>query len=267
VSDRGIGRESRVDMDLDDLRDGAYPVATCSLRRVAGRWLFADQERAAIQAHWTRRVHENPGFFNGTVHVMTAARLAGGHFEGTLVETDFASSLYWRETGHRDRTVVDCFGSAILVSTDGALIYGRQAPGHVNAGLAYPPGGFIDGGDVEAGGRVDLDGSIGRELGEETGLDPATLVREPGYLAIRDGALLSIGVLYRSHAPAAQLIDSVNRHLAQQADRELAELVALRQVADISAHPMPSYARRLAQALLPRLSPLTRNGGSGVDAK
>jgi len=241
-------------MDLHKLRDGARHVATCSLRRVAGTWPFADQEQAAIRAHWARRVGENPGFFNGTVHVMTTATLAGGHFAGTLVETDFASSLYWRETGYRDRTVVDCFGSAILVSADGALIYGRQAPGHVNAGLVYPPGGFIDGGDVGPDGHVDLDGSIGRELREETGLDPATLQRAPGYLAIRDGALLSIGIIYRGHATAARLIDAVNRHLSQQADQELAELVALTQAADLSAYPMPGYARQLAQTLLSRLN-------------
>ncbi|WP_204278261.1 NUDIX hydrolase, partial [Escherichia coli] len=49
-----------------------------------------------------------------------------------------------------------------------------------NAGKIYFPGGTPDLGDV-VGSRVDLDGSVRRELAEETGLSPEELTIEDGF--------------------------------------------------------------------------------------
>ncbi len=137
---------------------------------------------------------------------MTSGALQDDCLDGVLAATDFAASLYWRETGYRDQAVVDCFGSAIFLGSDGALIYGRQSAGHINAGMLYPPGGFIDERDIGRGGAVDLDASIAREITEETGLNPTALRRDRGFLVTRYGPLLSIGVIYQLTLPG-ELVD------------------------------------------------------------
>ena len=235
-----------------DIPDGVYRISACALRRTGERWAFADREQTAIQRHWVRRSAETPAFFNGCVYVMVEATLDHDSFAGRLVETDFASSLYWRETGYRDPTVVDCFGSALLIGADGALIYGRQAPGHVNSGLIYPPGGFIDRNDIGRDGAVDIDGSVNREISEETGVDPAQLTRDAGYIVARDGPLLSVGIIYRCGAASHDLIAQIMTRLSAESAPELEALVALTCKADLAAHQMPGYARRLAEALLPQ---------------
>ena len=234
-----------------DIPDGVHPIAACSIHRRAGTWPFAEQERAAISQHWNQRSAENAGFFNGRVHIMTQCARDGTHLSGELVETDFATSLFWRDTGYRDATVLDCFGSAILVGADGALIYGRQASGNVNAGLIYPPSGFIDRRDIAPDGRVDFDHGIGRELVEETGLDLAQLKREPGYVIVHDGPLLSVGIVYRAAVPAAKLVNEITARLTREEQPELVEVIALTRRSDLEAHAMPNYARRLAAYMLP----------------
>ena len=234
-----------------EIPEGVHRVQECLIQCGAASWPFASQEESAIRRHWVRRSAENPKFFNGGVYIMISGGLRQGYLEGRLAATDFAASLYWRETGYRDRTVVDCFGSAIFLGSDGALIYGRQSPGNINAGMLYPPGGFIDRRDVGNCGAVDLEGSVAREVREEMGLDPAALSRDAGYLVTRDGPLLSIGVMYRLATPAEKFCAQANRRLANESLPELEALVALGRAADAAAHAMPSYARRIAMALLP----------------
>ena len=233
-----------------DIPEGVYLINACALRRTAEPWAFAERERTAIERHWVRRAAVTPGFFNGRVFVMVAGSCVGDRLEGHLAETDFASSLYWRETGFRDPSIVDCFGSALLIASDGALIYGRQAPGNVNSGMIYPPGGFIDRHDVGDDGRIDIDGSIVREIGEETRLDPTHLMRDPGYVVTRDGPHLSVGIIHRAPEPAQMLIDRILARLKLEAAPELEALIALRRKTDIGTHILPGYARRLAEALL-----------------
>ncbi len=233
-----------------EIPEGVHRVQKCSIRCGAASWPFASQEESAIRCHWSQRSAENPKFFNGCVYIMISGALRQGHIEGRLAATDFAASLYWRETGYRDRTVVDCFGSAIFLGSDGALIYGRQTPGNVNAGMIYPPGGFIDRRDIGSSGAVDFDGSVAREVMEETELDPAGLLRDGGYLVTRDGPLLSIGVIYRLAVPGEVFCAQINARLARGAAPELEALVTLDRAADAAAHAMPGYARRIAMALL-----------------
>ena len=233
-----------------DIPDGVYLISACTLRRTLEPWAFAERERTAIKRHWAQRSAATPGFFNGRVFVMVAGSCVGDRLEGHLAATDFASSLYWRETGYRDHSVVDCFGSALLIASDGALIYGRQAPGNVNSGMIYPPGGFIDRNDVGDDGRIDIDGSIIREIGEETRLDPAQFKRDPGYMVTRDGPHLSVGIIHRVPEPAQLLIDQIMARLKLEAAPELEALIALHRKTDLGMHKMPGYARRLAEALL-----------------
>ncbi len=234
-----------------EIPEGVHRIRRYAIRCSTGSWPFARREEGAIRDHWTQRSTDNPKFFNGRVYVMTSGGLREDCLEGTLAATDFAASLYWRETGYRDRTVVDCFGSAILLGSDGTLIYGRQTPGHVNSGMLYPPGGFVDRRDIDSCGTVDFDGSIAREVAEELALRPDTLDRDAGYLLTRAGPLLSVGIIYRLAVPGREFCSQVRALLASDAAPELETLITLASATEAAAHAMPAYARKIATALLP----------------
>ena len=61
-----------------------------------------------------------------------------------------------------------------------------------NAGRRYPPGGFIDRGNVDPAGRVRMAASIARQIGEELGLSVGALERQPGFWLTQDGIHISI---------------------------------------------------------------------------
>lgn len=230
--------------------EGVHLIQTCAVRRVDEPWAFAVAHKEEIAAHWERRKRDNPKFFNGRVYITKEASLKDGELQGWLVEVDFASSLYWRETGFSDSSVVDCFAAAIILCTDNALIYGRQATGHVNSGLAYPPCGFLDQRDVHADGTVDLEASAAREVSEETGFTAAELQREPGFLVVRQGPFLCVGVRYRSPLTSAAFLEKVTARLRDEHDPELEAMIALKRPSDVDLHPMRDFAKWIAQHVL-----------------
>jgi hypothetical protein len=233
-----------------DLHESCVRVAGCALRVGCEPWPFAGQRSADIATYWHRTSAERPKLFDGTVYMLQDETLKEDHFRGTYSCTDFKSFLYWRDSGYPDRSVRDCFGSAVVRSAEGHVLLGRQTSGNVNAGLAYPPGGFIDKRDVGVDGVIDIDASIARELAEETGLDPLKLRREPGYLLTHSGMLVSIGIEWRSALPAAALRDRVVSHVRGQAVPELADIVIVRSASEIDETTTPRYAQVLLRALL-----------------
>ena len=233
-----------------DIPEGLHPIHAYAVRRVDQPWPFAVTHKEEIAQHWEQRKCENPKFFNGRVYIMIEASLQDGLLQGCVVETDFASSLYWRESGFADSSVVDCFAAAIILCADDALIYGRQAAGNVNAGLAYPPSGFLDPRDVRADGSVDLEASAAREVFEETGLTTVEIQRESGLLAVRQGPYLCIGVGFCSPLASAAFLETVTARLRDEHDPELEAMIVLKRQSDTELHPMRDYAKRIAQHVL-----------------
>ncbi len=237
----------------DRLPDGAHiKVSECRLRVTDEPWCFAIQNQAAIIGHWAQRLEHTPTFFNGRVHIMLRHSVTDDTFMADYARTDFASFLYWRDHGFGDPTVNDGFGSAVLRSSDGAMLLGVQGPGNLNSGRAYCPGGFIDVKDVGADNFIDIDASITREVTEETGLDAALWARTPGYLIARSGALIAIAVEWCSALDAVNLAAVVRQHLRSEPDAELNDVTMIASFADAMAAPTPGYVRVLARALLPR---------------
>jgi 8-oxo-dGTP pyrophosphatase MutT (NUDIX family) len=195
-------------------------------------------------------VAANPGFFNGAIQVLTSHEIADDTFTAAFATTDFASFVHWRGLGKSDTADRDCFGCAILRGSDGAILLGVQATGNLNAGRAYCPGGFIDPADVQADGTIDIDGSIAREIGEETGLTPDDLVRQPGYILTAAGISIAIGVEYRSPLTADALRAKILQHLATDATPELADVKIMRRPGDIAGIATSNYVRPLLTALL-----------------
>jgi 8-oxo-dGTP pyrophosphatase MutT (NUDIX family) len=222
-----------------------FSVASVELHVVDGRWEFAARHALNIDLHWQRRTAENPKFFNGVVHVLVSYSVSdAGVFSGSFVRTDFKSFLYWRETGWGDQTVMDAFGSALILSAEGRVLLGRQRKGNLNGDLCYPPGGFIDVRDIQPDGAIDLDGSVLREIIEETGLDDRALQRLGGYVVTIVGPVLSIAVPWKSRLPETDLISEITRHIEADPDGELLS-IALVDPGTVAGLAMPDYARTL----------------------
>lgn len=229
-----------------------FAVSGLDLRVVEGGWPFAERNKAEIDARWQARTRENPAFFNGVIHLLTEFSLDGGVLSGRFIRAEFKSFLYWRETGHADQTVMDAFGSGLILSSDDRMLLGRQRAGNLNSGLCYPPGGFIDGRDVRPDGRIDIEGSVAREIFEETGLATPAFERAGDYVVTIAGPSLSIAVPYRASLGGAALIDAVRAHIASDPGGELADVLLVDPGEQPVAAPMPAYA----QALLSRFAEL-----------
>lgn len=228
-----------------------FAVSSVDLRVIDGTWAFADRHIRDIETHWARRQRETPGFFNGSVVIMTAYAVSGDgrRLSAKFIRTDFRSFLYWRETGWRDESVMDGFGSALILSADGQVLLGRQSDGNLNSGLCYPPSGFIDARDIAADGGIDIDRSVARELHEETGLSAPVLSREGGYVVTIAGPTLSIAVPFRSPLAGDALLREADRHISSHAGSELAQFVLVAAGEPALGLSMPDYARALLTGL------------------
>lgn len=228
-------------------------VRNCCLRLGMSSWDFATERDAEISAHWARRKAENPDFFNGGILVMQSPRIESGTFFADLIETDFKSYLFWRESGFPEAGVFDGFGAALIRSVDGDVLLGQQGAGNINSGLAYLPGGFIDPRDVREDGAVSIDESIARELAEETGLDAEELQRWPGYYVTFCGPKISIAVEYRSALTADTLREVMLSRIADQDDPELEDIVAVSGEDLESSLAVAEYVRVLLPAVFSTL--------------
>jgi 8-oxo-dGTP pyrophosphatase MutT (NUDIX family) len=224
-------------------------IARCELTISEDHWPFAEREAARIDAHWEQVRTARPRLFNGKVFLLRDLAVRDGVAAGTFVRAQFKSFVYWRERGYVDASVRDGFGSSVIRSAEGHVLLGLQGEGYLNAGRAYPPGGMIDVRDT-AGGRVDIDASIARELAEETGLGPAGLQREPGYLLTQCGPLVSIAIEWRSALSAEALSAAILAHTWAQPSPELADVVIVRSADAIGDPRLPDYAGVLLRCVL-----------------
>lgn len=204
-------------------------------------WPFALERRGEIDAWFAERRRAQPQLFNGRVLMLCEYRIADGVMRGTFLETDYASFLAWLDWGLPATGVWDCFGAAAVVTDDGAVLLGEMGAHTANAGKIYFPSGTPDPSDV-AGGRVDLEASLARELQEETGLDAAAFAAEPGWRIVELPSRLVAVKVMRAPFDARALEARVSNYLAKQAEPELRALHLVRGSADITA-AMPDFVQ------------------------
>lgn len=233
-------RPEPTNASADDL---VIEVAHCRLRVEERTWAFAEQNKDEIDWCWAIESRDNPQFFNGTVMLLANWANRDG-FEGVLLPSEFKSVLYWRHLNFPETGVRDGFGSALIETSDGAIILGRQKPGNLNSGKTYLPGGFIDPRDCDDDGFVDIAASVQREVLEETGLTENDLTRDPDrYTIAFSGPHVSIAVRLIAKATADQIIPTVQQHIAQQSDPELEDVTAVFTSQDLDRLDTPRYAR------------------------
>jgi 8-oxo-dGTP pyrophosphatase MutT (NUDIX family) len=229
-------------------------ISDIDLRFIPGEWPLPAELRRKVDDHWQAQLARNPHMWNGRVLGSIAPGYPGGvevqdgRMTGTAVEGDFASFLAWRDWGFPEIGIRNLFGSALVLSGDGALIYGVMDRTTANAGKIYPPGGSLEPSDVRDGDVIDVIASIERELDEETGLSAGD-GRFEAMLAAFDGPRISIGRVYRFDASADELVALIAGNLARQDHRELERVVAIRTVADAADPAIMPYARSIAEHL------------------
>lgn len=210
------------------------PIARLDLVFEPRPWPFAAARRTEIDAHFADLKRHNPALWNGRVLLLHHYSVNTDIFQGAYLETDYASMLAWRDWGFPDRAIWNCFGMAAVRSVEGAFLLGVMAAHTANAGLTYFPAGTVDPDDV-VGGRIDLEGSLRRELAEETGLDIGQMNAQTGWHAVFAGPRIAVMKILQASESAAVLKRRALQHLADQTQPELADIRIARSRADIDA--------------------------------
>ncbi len=231
----------------------AAPIQIIELDRVEitverWQWEFAIRQRMEIDQHFARRQRERPTIWNGRVFLLNRYEISAGVLQGSSFETDYASFLAWYDWGFRDAGVFNVFAAAALRAADGAYLVGEMAQSTAAAGQIYFPSGTPDREDVGAEGALDLAGSVGRELLEETGLDIGALAAEPGWTLVRDSGFVALMKRLTACQNAAELRSRIMHHLANEAQPEFSDIRIVRGRADLDAR-MPRFVIAYLEAM------------------
>ncbi|WP_439496663.1 NUDIX hydrolase [Bosea sp. (in: a-proteobacteria)] len=207
-------------------------------------WAFARQNEAAIAAHWAAISAGKPAMFNGRIMLQHRAAIEGGVFRAGYFETDYAAFMTWRDAGHPGATIRNGFAMAALRATDGAFLCGRMGEHTANPGKIYFAAGTPDREDLRADGRLDLAGSVTRELCEETGLSLDEIAVGAGWTAVilpgRIAFMRPVALAW----PAAEARALMLSRIARQAEPELSDIVIIRSADDCDGLDMPPFMRR-----------------------
>lgn len=218
------------------------PIRQLDFVRESGPWAFAEANRPAIDAHFAGLQAAKPTLWNGRVLLLARHEVSDDVIRGAYKEIDFASFLWWRDTGFPDAAMRNAFAMGALRGADGGFVLGRMADWTANAGRIYFAAGTPDTGDVTATGEVDLDGSVMRELAEETGLGADDVAVMPGWHAVFAGPRIALMRPMAAEVDAETLAARIRRHLAGEERPELDDVVIARGPQDLS-EAMPPFLR------------------------
>lgn len=216
-------------------------------------WAFTHEHAAEIDRRWTAACAEKPSLFNGRVLLMHRGDLVREpdgrlSFHAAYLETEFKAFLAWRDMGMPDAGIRNGFGMAGLIGSDEAYVLGEMAAHTANAGAVYFASGTPDPSDV-ADGSVDIEGSVGRELLEETGIAPQDVIPEPGMTLVIDRHRIGFMKILRSPLTADVLKARIEAFLARETQPELSRIHIVRTPDDIGPNVQVSCAAFLRAKL------------------
>lgn len=203
-------------------------------------WPFATDRRREIDAHFARLRRERPGVWNGRVLLLNRFAISEHVLRGSCFETDYASFCAWRDWAPADAGAFNIFAAAAILTADGAYLIGEMGPETVGAGRLYFPCGTPEPEDIDASGRLDLEGNLRRELLEETGLDAGELAAEPGFQLVRDGGYIALLKTFRTPLDAPAMRSRIMKYIASEEHPELVDIHILRSAADFDP-AMPRF--------------------------
>lgn len=213
------------------------------------KWPFAEAKRAEISAHFAEQQRRLSHLWNGRVLIGANPAFAGERFSADYFEVDFASFLAWRDWDFPDKDVFNGFGMGALRASDGAFVLGEMGGQTANAGRVYFPSGTPDLDDVRDG-RLDIPGSVAREVEEETGLAPHEYRAAAHWDCIFTGVALAMIRTLDVDMPAAALRAKIEANLARQSEPELSAVHVVRSRGDLTG-TMPRFVTAWLEAQLP----------------
>jgi 8-oxo-dGTP pyrophosphatase MutT (NUDIX family) len=204
-------------------------------------WAFPREQRAAIDAFWAKRQAGAPAMFDGRVLLQHEGYAAGDIFRAKYFETSYSSFLAWLQMGVPGRLPRNGFAMAALRASDGAFLLGKMAENTANAGKVYFAAGTPDLEDVTSDGRVDLAGSVTRELMEETGLRLDEVRVGTGWTAVFAEKRIAFMREVAIDMPAHEVRLLILERMKTLHEEELSDIVIIRSMADCAPHNMPSF--------------------------
>jgi hypothetical protein len=211
-------------------------------------WPFADERRADIDAHFAVKQREKPKIWNGRILLARNPDFTGDRFSADYFEADFSSFLAWRDWGFPGEGVFNGFGMGAVRCSDGAFILGEMGQHTANAGRIYFPSGTPDLDDISEG-AVDMPGSVGREVEEETGLTPADYQAGAHWDCVVAGAAVAMIRILSVDGSGEALQARIEANLARQSQPELSAIHLVRATSDLTA-AMPRFVTAFIEAQL-----------------
>ena len=202
-------------------------------------WPFAAERRRDIDAHFAARQAEKPQMWNGRVLLGRKPAFSGDGFSAEAFEVSFASFLAWRDWGFPDKDVFDGFGMGALRCSDGAFALGEMGQQNATAGRIYFPSGTPDPDDVRDG-KLDISGSVAREMEEETGLTPADYRADPDWDVVVMGSIIAMMRILDVALTGEALRARIEANLARQQHPELSRIHLVRGPTDLTS-AMPRF--------------------------
>jgi 8-oxo-dGTP pyrophosphatase MutT (NUDIX family) len=214
-------------------------------------WSFADDPGGRVADYWRRRSAANPALYDGIVLLANRAEPRDDALEVDFFKARFSHFLAWRDFGFPDRGVYNCFAMPALRSCDGAFLVGEMGPDHSLAGQLFFPGGTPDLADVKEQ-RVDLAGSLLRELAEETGLTVAAAELDAEWRVVFESQRVAcLKIIDYPARTAEEIVAAVAEHIAKDPEPELARVHMIRSRAEIDDRRMPAFMRFFFSQALP----------------
>lgn len=204
-------------------------------------WRFPIEQQDEIDRVWASETVGKPDMHDGEVLIQHRGNVEGRIFRAGYSFTRYKPFLAWHRLGHPGPAVRNGFAMAALRTRDDAYLLGVMGPGTANAGKIYFAAGTPDRDDVMPDGRVDLAGSVLRELKEETGLRAEEVTVGTGWQAIVGevrAAFMRPVFLDLTAVEARRLILDRMKALPEE---ELADIYIARGVKDIDPARMPVF--------------------------
>ena len=203
-------------------------------------WELPRTHRAEIEAYWEKTAEGKSNFFNGTVLVQHRGVVEGRVFRAGYAAVEYKHFLGFLKLELPSPGVRNGFGMAALKSRDGAFLLGQMHPGTANPGMIYFAAGTPDLGDIKDG-RVDLAGSVVREMCEETGLTEADVTIEQGWTCLllpRRAAFMRPVTI---DLPATEARALMLERMKTLKEDELTDIVIVRPGDDVADPRMPPF--------------------------